>query len=377
MESLKDKLSAKIKVPKLSAQEWLNTRESWPLLDVRSEGEFFEGHIPGSISGAILNNEERHQVGLTYKLKGQEAAIALGLSLIESQREQRIKQWLKHFPSSVAVTCWRGGLRSRFASGWLEEIAENKLKIVQIMGGYKAIRRQLLSIINTPKSMWVIGGMTGSGKTILLKEMMQEGKLPKEQIIDLEGLANHRGSSFGNIISEFGEKSEQPRQQTFENHMGLQLFHAKGPIILENESTLIGKVFIPPIFRAHMKLAPLVILETPLVDRVAAIFEEYVRAPLEAKCSQEKLWLTLSENLKVLERRLGGKETAEGLKLLNDGFKDPLNLERQTPWIQLLLTRYYDKAYARSLETSKQTVVFHGNKIEIKQWLKEQVSKRM
>ncbi|MFM8313989.1 MAG: rhodanese-like domain-containing protein, partial [Deltaproteobacteria bacterium] len=165
MVTLKESLTSQIKVPKISAVEWLTHSVSWPLLDVRSEGEFQEGHIPGSISGPILTNTERHLVGLTYKQKGQEAAIALGLSLVEKFREERVQQWLQSFPKSIAVTCWRGGLRSRFASGWLEKVVGNCRDIVQITGGYKALRRELLKVIEAPREMVVLGGMTGSGKT--------------------------------------------------------------------------------------------------------------------------------------------------------------------------------------------------------------------
>jgi len=376
MDSLKDKLTSKISVPKLSSLDWLKEPESWPLLDVRSEGEYFDGHIPGSISGPILNNEERHQVGLCYKHQGQEAAITLGLSLVEAHKQERLENWLRHFPTSVAVTCWRGGLRSRFASGWLQEVAGNKLNIVQITGGYKALRRHLLNTLNSPREMWVMGGMTGSGKTALLRELKQEPEICSEQILDLEGLALHRGSSFGNIISPSGEVIEQPRQQTFENSVGLQLFKAQGPIVLENESTLIGKVFIPHNFRAQMKAAPLVLLETSLEERIKAIFEEYVKVPLEHKTPLEKLVKKLEDNLIAVERRLGGKETKTCLELLKTAMKNPLNLELQAPWIELLLVKYYDKTYSHSLEKHKQSIVFRGNRSELKSWLKEKLRKR-
>jgi len=377
METLKDKLTAKIRTPKMSALEWLNQSSLFPLLDVRSEGEFQDGHIPGAISAPILNNNERHQVGLTYKHKGQEAAIAVGIELVEPHKQNRIKNWLSQIESRVAVTCWRGGLRSRFASGWLQEAAGDKIEIVQITAGYKAIRRELINTLNKKREMWVMGGMTGSGKTALLKEMQREAKISSAQILDLEAMARHRGSSFGNYVSSAGEKQEQPRQQTFENQMGMQLFKAQGAIILENESTLIGKVFIPHTFKEQMKLAPLVILESPLSERVSAIFEEYVKNPIASGCSPEKLWPILESNIKALEKRLGGKETTEALRLVTEGKPDPLSLEKQTPWIELLLTRYYDKGYAQAKKNSKQTVVFRGNKNEVKAWLTEKVSTRM
>ena len=119
-----------------------------------------------------------------------------------------------------------------------------------------------------------------------------------------------------------------------------------------------------------------VVLETPVVERVLAIFKEYVEAPIQAGCSPEKLWNILEGNIKVLERRLGGKETSELLKHLKDGGSDPLNLERQTTWIQPLLERYYDKAYTRSSQLAQRNVVFTGDKTECKDWLCDQMAKR-
>lgn len=376
MTSLKDKLTSKIKVPKITATEWLQSRSQWPLLDVRSEGEFQEGHIPGSLSGPILNNEERHQVGIAYKKLGQEKAIELGLSLVESQKKIRIQSWLENLKDSVAVTCWRGGLRSRFASGWLEEEAGSRLNIVQITGGYKAIRRQLLNAILSPREMFILGGMTGSGKTLLLNELCQEESSLTPHIVDLEGLAKHRGSSFGSQISTDGVIIEQPRQQTFENALGIQLFQTPGPIVLENESTLIGKLFIPQLFRVQMKQAPLLILETPLEERIAFIFQEYVKNPLKSHCPLAKLTEILEKNLRALEKRLGGKETQVALKLFSEGMKDPMNLEKQSPWIELLLLKYYDKTYAYALSKSQQKIIFRGNKKEVKNWIREAISQR-
>jgi tRNA 2-selenouridine synthase len=376
MDSLKEKLTATIKVPKISPLDWLKIRRSWPLLDVRSEGEFQEGHIPDSISAPILNNDERHQVGLTYKQNGQEAAIALGLTLVAPQKQKRIENWLSYLDSSVAVTCWRGGLRSRFASGWLEETAGNQLKIVQIAGGYKAIRRQLLNEIATERPLLILGGMTGSGKTRLLQELASDKNFPSSQIIDLESMAKHRGSSFGNLLADFGNVIEQPRQQTFENSLGLALFDAQGPVVLENESTLIGKVFIPQHFRTQMKQAPLVVLKAPLMERVSSIFKEYIEEPIKAQCPIPRLWQILKQNLQSLEKRLGGSETARALKFLEEGLKSPLDLERQSPWIELLLVQYYDKAYSYALTRSQQKVVFTGNANEMKEWLMKALLER-
>jgi tRNA 2-selenouridine synthase len=173
-----------------------------------------------------------------------------------------------------------------------------------------------------------------------------------------------------------GQIVEQPRQATFENSLGMQLFQSQGAIVLENESSLIGKVFIPHLFRSQMKQAPLIILETSLQERIEAIFHEYVEIPLQHETPVTQLWEILGQNIKSLEKRLGGKDTALAIKLLQEGLSNPLLLEKQSPWIELLLVRYYDKAYAYALNRSQQKILFQGNKTEIKSWLIEKWASR-
>lgn len=349
----------------ISAVEWLTSEERLPLLDVRSEGEYCDGHIPGAISGPILTNEERHLVGIEYKNKGREAAIRLGLDLVTIHKQARTEEWLSQLPKEFAVACWRGGLRSEFALNWIREIAKDR-NVYRISGGYKAVRRQLLNAVSAPRNYFVLGGLTGTGKTALLRQLPY--KL-KDQVLDLEAFARHRGSAFGNFLSSSGEKLEQPSQQTFENSLGLQLHSVNGPVLVENESHLLGRVSLPDPLLQQMKLAPLIILEAPLETRIASIYQEYVADPLTRGCAVEQLWSTLESNVKALERRLGGKETKEALLKLSEGRSSPRSLNSQAPWIEILLRCYYDKAYHRSFDRNPREVLFRGNCHQVETFL--------
>ena len=179
-----------------------------PLLDVRSPGEFAKGHLPGSFNGPILNNEERHEVGLTYKTQGQDTAVELGHRLVLPQKEARVAAWAEYLNQQATplVTCWRGGLRSGIAQEWLVQAG---VPAVKVRGGYKAIRALLLEAIEKPWTGHVIAGPTGSGKTEFLRSL----NLP--QAIDLEELADHRGSSFGGLF-----RAPQPAQHILRRQHG-------------------------------------------------------------------------------------------------------------------------------------------------------------
>ncbi len=359
---------------------FLRDRANWVLLDVRAPGEFAEGHIPGALSCPVLDDSERHQVGLKYKRCGQQAAIDLGTKLVWEQRGVRAAVWLAEarkiqaqrkisgkIAERILVSCWRGGLRSQLAASWLaEHLAASpgqNVEVLRLTGGYKALRGLLLEKIAAPHRMDVLTGMTGSGKTILLHELLDDPDFESNRVVDLEGMARHRGSSFGHAVGADGQRVAQPSQQTFENELGLLLFDgAKGRLIVEDESTMIGRVSIPDSFRLQMRVAPLVVLESPLRERAEAIYEDYVTRPLDGGCSVDDLWAVLAENIKVLERRLGGKNTADALKFLEDGRALPRAFDRQVNWIELLLEHYYDRAYSRSTKLAERNVVFSGDR---------------
>jgi tRNA 2-selenouridine synthase len=240
------------------------------LIDVRAPIEFAKGAFPNTINLPIMSNEERHLIGIRYKNNGNQAAVALGKELIDgSPRKERTEKWkafVKANPDAY-LYCFRGGQRSRITQEWL---ADEGVNITRLKGGYKAFRNFLMSAseeIAKKSNTIIIGGRTGSGKTLLLDEL--------ENSIDLEKLANHRGSSFGSFISA------QPAQIDFENSLAYALINhdAKGYnyLIIEHEGRNIGCINIPKnLFDPLQENASLIILETPMQERVDIIYKEYV-----------------------------------------------------------------------------------------------------
>jgi tRNA 2-selenouridine synthase len=330
--------------PTVSAAEVLKLLplESLRLLDVRAPVEFAKGMIPGTRNGPILNNAERHQVGIIYREDGQAAAIALGHQLVEPVWEARVEEWLTFLRSGSTplLYCWRGGLRSETAQQWLIEAG---LPVPRVQGGYQALRRLLCArLAKVPKGV-VITGMTGTGKTRFLKSL----GLP--EVIDLEKLAHHKGSAFGNI-------GEQPAQQTFENALALELERTGSAVILEDESRLIGSCGIPEPFYSEFSLLPRVVLTAPFETRVENIVDEYILAPADPVNLEGQLEGAILQ----IKNRLGGADTAEILGDLREAFRTKdLDMHRQ--WIGTLLSRYYDRAYAYSASKGHQPVLFEGD----------------
>jgi tRNA 2-selenouridine synthase len=375
--------------PELAPEQWLKSRKgdgsSWVLIDVRSEGEFAEGHVPGAINCPLLNDHERHLVGLTYKKSGQQAAIELGKNLVWDSRRERSLAWLEKTSAfgpekTILVSCWRGGLRSLLAASWIQETlvarsANEKfprdIRVCRLSGGYKSARGRLLAAIETKHDMVILAGMTGSGKTALLHELRSmKGRFDPRRVIDLEALAGHRGSSFGHAVSHNGHREAQPSQQDFENALGLELLpEADGPLIIEDESTMIGRVAVPLVFRRQMRSAPVILVETPIAERSRAIHAEYVAQPLRAGCRPDALWHVLAENISALQRRLGGADTKSALQLLAAGRAAPEDFGTQEPWIRLLLEKYYDRAYTQSGQLDGRMVVFRGNVSQCRDFL--------
>lgn len=345
---------------RISAREALLEYSSWKRLDVRSEGEFREGAIPGFANFPILTNPERHQVGLTYRQQGQDQAVRLGYDLVGPVKEARVDQWVSAVRSAGAsgalVACWRGGMRSQIASAW---IRERGIEVVRVQGGTQALRRVFLSSLDSPPDLLILGGMTGSGKTELLPEI----GVP---YVDLEAMAEHRGSSFGRIPGKV-----QPTQQTFENRLGHELlFHSvRNPgkrLLVEDESTYIGAVTVPGVFRKRMRSSQLILLEVPMDERAEWIRKLYVEAPISRGMTEFALKSHFSEALFRIRSKLGG--------LRHDQIRTQI-AEAKTPdehreWIRRLLEEYYDPLYRYSLEKDARTVIFRGNREEVREWLK-------
>jgi tRNA 2-selenouridine synthase len=347
-------------------------RPTFILLDVRAPIEVAQGALPCSVYEPILTNEERHQVGIRYKEDGQQAAIDLGYELTRPHLGARIKRWRDICETSeTAVMCWRGGLRSKLTQEFI-----GLPKVARLEGGYKAVRNYLLETLPKVlerKQVVVLTGLTGSGKTEVLKNIAGEkGRggtqpstdlIPNLHVIDLEAEACHRGSAFGNL-------GAQPSQQTFENSLAVQLLLSPAKtVVLEDESYKIGKLFLPEPLWAKIKTAPLVVLESSKAERVQRIFDEYVREETLQR-GLDATFEKLSANLLKMRPRLGGANTSGCLENLQaakvTGWLNPL---AHAPWIEVLLDDYYDPLYKRSISKHERAVVFRGDAQACKDWL--------
>ncbi len=328
-----------------------------PFIDLRAPGEFAIGTVPGAVNLPLLTDDERHQIGLTYRTGGQAAAIELGERLVSGPvREARIRGWIefaRQHPGTW-LYCWRGGLRSEIVQGWL---GERGLDLPRVPGGFKALRHCALQALESApgSTPWLLlGGRTGTGKTAVLT------RVPGH--IDLEGLANHRGSAFG------GHPEGQPSPVTFENALAVAwLNHDARVLLLEDESRTIGRLALPPAWYDAMQRAPLVILEAELHDRIRHITREYVWEPLALGMAAATLERRLTDALNRIRRRLGGQRHTEIAALLSRGFVDG----EHGPWIERLLGWYYDPMYDYQLDAKLERVVFRGDREAVSRFLME------
>lgn len=302
----------------LDAEPFTQLARTLPVIDVRSPGEYAIGHIPGAVSIPLFDNEERSIVGTMYKKTGKDAAIRKGLEIAGKHLPGYISELdrVANGNKQIAVYCWRGGMRSRNMA-WLFEVAGYDTTL--LTGGYKAYRRFVRSRWSLPWKLIILGGKTGSGKSVLLNKLKAMG----EQVIDLEGLANHRGSAFGHI-----GLPEQPTNETFENNLW-ELWHNLDPnrwIWLEDESMNIGRVVIPPPLFEAMRVAPVIFLDIPKEERILHLIKEY------AILDKPELAAAIGR----IEKRLGGQNVKNALEALRQ------NDFETVADITLL---YYDKAY--------------------------------
>jgi tRNA 2-selenouridine synthase len=312
-------------VKRVALKDWWNTRKQSVLLDVRTPAEFEKGHIPGALNLPLFSNDERAEVGTIYKQEGPEPALLRGLELVGPKMRGFVERARDLVPDrKLTVHCWRGGNRSA-SMAWLLDLAGFEVEILE--GGYKAFRKFVLDGFFKKKlNLTVLGGKTGTGKTSILHALREKG----EQVIDLEGLANHKGSAFGWI----GE-DPQPTSEHFENRLFdvFSSLESEKPTWIENESRTVGKVYIPQGMWDQMKAAPLVNIEFPLEERIRHLVDTYTQ--------------TEAEDLKVcfrnLKKRLGGQNVKAGLEALerND----------YATAVKIALT-YYDKTYQYQLDNS-------------------------
>ena len=349
-----------------------------PLIDVRAPIEFSQGAFPKAMNYPLMNDQERHDVGIRYKRHGQDAAIKLGNKLVSGETKQyRLEEWqnfIKNNPDAY-LYCFRGGLRSRTSQQWLKE---SGIDIPIVNGGYKAMRRVLLDELedSIAKSDFVIlGGKTGTGKTWLLKELSQS--------VDLEALAHHRGSSFGRF------PDGQPSQINFENSLSILLMkyrhHAMKQFWLEDESRLIGSRVLPLSLQEKMKQAPLVMLDEDISYRIGVTLKDYVidleiyyqnycadRESSHANDDKSESFKLFSEyllsSLDRIKKRLGGECYQKIHALMTEALAEHQahrDIEGHRQWIEALLTSYYDPMYEYQLEKKQSQIIFTGNSHQI------------
>lgn len=345
-----------------------------PLLDVRAPIEFNKGSFATALNQPLMNDDERRQVGIMYKNEGQDAAIALGNALVSGDvKAARIKAWkafaAKH-PEGY-LYCFRGGLRSKTSQAWLTQAGIN---YPLVKGGYKALRRFLIDEserIAKDHDFIVIGGRTGNGKTLLIHDL--------PNTVDLEGLANHRGSSFGRSIDDV-----QPTQINFENSLAVALMKTEAksnsPIFIEDESARIGRVGLPLALVRVMSLCPLVLVEEQLNMRIDNIQKDYVTDLLAQHVAAfddqgfDLFSAFLLEGLSRIKKRLGGAAHGEIAALMQaalDHHKQTQDEALHRRWIEKLLIDYYDPMYDYQISRKEQPIVFTGTRTKIMQWVKE------
>ena len=305
------------------------------IIDVRSPAEFEHAHIPHALNLPLFDNEQRAMIGTTYKKQSREASIKAGLPLFGIKMLsmiETVETWIKDRQKendltkpSIYVHCWRGGMRSA-AMAWLLDLYG--YKVIQLTGGYKAYRNWVLAQFTISYKLKILGGYTGSGKT----EVLQALDKRNHAVIDLEGLAHHKGSAYGAI-----GQLPQPSQEMFENIVAEKLFEVnkkQKSIWIEDESQRIGTVLIPSPLFYLMRNSPCYFLTIPFDQRLNFILEGY--GSFDQK--------SLIEATMRIQKRLGGLETKTAVEYITAGaLKDAFSI----------LLKYYDKWYEKNAKNQE------------------------
>lgn len=312
-------------IEKINISRLLELMQNTPVIDVRSPGEFAHARIPGAVSMPLFDDEERKVVGTAYKQQSREQAIKIGVDYFGHKMRRMIEQveeWLKgQNARTVVVHCWRGGMRSAGVA-WLLDLYG--FKVYTVIGGYKAFRRWTIEQLEKDHDLNILGGYTGSGKTETLQYLQNQG----ESIIDLEGLAHHKGSAFGAL-----GQPPQPSQEMFENLFAYELWkqgQQGKKIWIEDESQRIGHVNITHAMWATIRTKPVYFINVPFEQRLNFIVQHY------GKLNKGDLAAAILR----IQKRLGGLETKTALAFLaEDNLRESFRI----------LLKYYDKLYAKSL----------------------------
>ncbi len=311
-------------------QDFFQKGDGIVLIDVRTPAEFEHGHIPGAVNLPLFSNEERVLVGTTYKQAGREEAILLGFDLTGAKWSGFIKEASVIAPGKrIAVHCWRGGMRSG-AMAWALDLYG--FEVYVIVGGYKKYRAWVHQQFEKQYRLRILGGMTGCGKTSILQQLKKMG----QQVIDLEDLAQHQGSSYGSM-----NKMVQPSQEQFENNLAgeLKCMDALRETWIEDESLSIGKCSVPKPFWQQMREAVMIDIKTDLQTRVAFLTAEYggLDKDFLVECTER------------IRKRLGPEQTKNAVIAIREN--------RMEDFIRTVLV-YYDKTYRTGLSQRPANRVF-------------------
>lgn len=317
-------------IKKVSIEDFLELAGNHPVLDVRSPGEYLHAHIPKAHSFPLFSDEERKVVGTEYKQVGRQEAIKIGLDYFGPKMREMVEKAKeiaqKSDSKTLLVHCWRGGMRSA-AIAWLLDLYGFDVYLLE--GGYKAFRKWVLAYFeDNSLPMMVIGGYTGSGKTEILIELEKKGEL----IVDLEGIAGHRGSAFGNL-----GLPEQPGVEHVENSLAVYLRNISAQLLnsnkkwvwIEDESRRIGNINLPEAFYRNLKTSPFMFLTIPFekrLDNIVRIYGEFSADGLE-------------DSILRIRKRMGNDQNSIALFLLKE--------KNIRACFEILLT-YYDRFYLKS-----------------------------
>lgn len=307
----------------ITIEQYINKYTALPLVDVRSPCEYQKGHIPNAVNVPIFTDEERADVGTAYKQQSKERAIEIGMKFVQPKLQHFIDETIRVAPDqTVVVHCWRGGMRSRSFAKHLVDHDFGQVYIIE--SGYKGFRKHALRAFERDVQLVVLGGYTGSAKTDLLKQIDREFGC---QVIDLEALANHRGSAFGGI-----GQAPQPTVEQFENNLFWEWkdLDFSREVWVEDESRAIGAAMIPEALFKKMRNHRMYFLDIPRDERARHLVNGYGKSHIEK----------LQEAIKRISSRLGGLNTSEALQHLDKG--EMFEVAR----IALI---YYDKYYARGV----------------------------
>jgi len=345
-----------------------------PMMDARAPVEFSKGAFPGVLNLPLMNDLERQQVGTCYKQRGQEAAIKLGHQLVSGAvKTERIAAWAEFARANPDgyLYCFRGGLRSHTVQQWLKEAG---IDYPLVLGGYKAMRSFLLETTEQALAQCnfvIVGGLTGTGKTEVLAQL--------DNALDLEGHANHRGSSFGKRVSP------QPVQIDFENRLAIDLLKKRHAghtqFVLEDESRMVGSCTLPLGLHQGMQSYPLIWLEDSLEGRVTRILADYVTnlcADFVAVHGAEQGFALFGERLQQslsnIVKRLGGERYQRLAVSMNAALAEQQRsgaVELHREWIAGLLSEYYDPMYAFQQESKGQRIEFSGEQAAVLDYLRD------